>query len=516
MYVSQLSSAVVTNKQLFQTKKQRINTPKSVTTPITTSTQFGYYVPFKANVTSKHLRNFEKLIDNFFAKYKGELAQSTASDFRYYCNNELLSISRLLNDKFRKKGESLLKNATPPPITEPLLITATAIGLENIKHRLRGKTENFSYETNFPLSAEDVIKNMKETDKFPQEIGFDSSKRGEIRATIIDELLAHLSFPAPIKSVLGHDFTNGFDDYLKKNNIALLDEKMKEALKNILQESDFVAYSKKMDEIEAKDKTLSTSLENTTDALYEDLINNNISPFENPKYYDYLSQNEEKTSFLLEKLIGITADDYINRFDNSQIDKKHKVLLANPMFIDKLDKLIDFVETQNINTRDLSPIELQNKFSDYLGTETVYLGLLTKEPKNLIENLPSKKSFYSSYNNSKEDTIKKMEYYLKPSSDIKTTLFNIDTRRKGFNNEFIEAALFPESIKFKMTDIFDDNKPVIIKATVPKLHLVEYSNYNTSNSRFGYDTEYERQLARKMYMPFTFPLDKAEVVFPQI
>ena len=85
-----------------------------------------------------------------------------------------------------------------------------------------------------------------------------------------------------------------------------------------------------------------------------------------------------------------TTEEY--NFSNSKkIAQKHKVLLANPLFIDKLDDLIKYVDTQNIKTEELSPLELQNKFSDYLGTTTVFCELRSKDPASLIKNLNQKR-----------------------------------------------------------------------------------------------------------------------------
>ncbi len=509
MYVSQISPAIYSNMQLLQPRSKTNNLTNKNENLSKTGFVQGYYLPFKANVVSKHLRNFETLIDNFYSKYNGCNVKNLSTTFISYCDQQTLSYSRLLNHKFKIMGDGVLNSTPEPSVTETLLVEATSSGLKNIKHRLNSRLKQFSYDVNFPVGANAIINNLKKEGYLPQEISFNNKEQGgNIRKIIADSLFKNLDLPEPVIDVLEHDFITGYADSLKNNN-AVLDESVKKSLKEILQDKDFIQYSQKMDLIESRDKILGLNhLDKTIEALYEDLVKNNLSPFENPKYYDYLSQNEEKLDLLLEKLLGFHISRIENKFNCSQIAPKHKVLLANPLFIDKLDDLIKYVESQNIKTEKLSPIELQKKFSDYLGSITVFCELRSKDPANLVKNLYQDGHYNS--NLTKEALLQKLKYYLEPSTEMSTIRSNIDMRHKYAENEYIPASLSKDGFNTNISELIYGNKSIIIKTTVPRLNLIKYGSNNLSNSELNFRVNPE--LLEKMYLPFTFSLKDFEII----
>lgn len=500
MHVSNISSDMFRNKYFYQSKKREINCSNLKEGLSQVSPSYEYFVPFKASVSSKHLHNFEKLIDKLYERNSNCDIQKVISDIDFYCAGWNLSFSRLLNNKFEVISKDILNAPQDLMLSEHLITGATAQGLDKIRLRFK-RIKEFSYSENFPLSADEVIKNMMNSGNLNQMDCLDKSEQSlGIRNAIIQELLEPLELPDVAKKVLKNDFIQGYQEYLRKSNYPVFNETKKDLLKEILKDEDFILYSQKMDKIEANDRRLGENyLNKTIDDIYEDLLKKNISPFENPKYYDYLSKNEEKVDLILENLLGFQTDLIMFKFDNSSIAKKHKVLLTNPMFIDKFDKFIEYVNTQNIDTEGLSPIELQNSFSEYLGTATVYCSAMVENPSGLIKDLQEKRGLYNILSFPKEDFVKKMKYYLDLNPEFSTIKSNLDYVSYGVKNEFIPVSSSIDNINLNIFSDSYNRKPVLIKMTVPKLNIIKQGGNSRDNRE-------------KMYIPFTLPSDNLEII----
>ena len=160
------------------------------------------------------------------------------------------------------------------------------------------------------------------------------------------------------------------------------------------------------------------TLQETAEALYNDLVQKHINPFENPKMYNYVTKHNESLDYLLEQLYDFEKLNYDDMFEKSGIDNKHKVLLIDPAIAARFEKFSDFVKKEKINTSDIEPFELRKKFSDYLGTETVYRGIYFDNPQEGIKNLKQNGCYSSLFKYpTKDDIISALKFFLYPNPE---------------------------------------------------------------------------------------------------
>lgn len=284
-------------------------------------------------------------------------------------------------------------------------------------------------------------------------------------------------------------------------------------------------YDKKIVEVKAQEaQNKGISSEKYAQEIYDDVVNKHISPFENEKFYEYLTKNSAKLDFLLEKLYGFYTDDYREAFDSINIDKKHKILLADPGVAFYIKELGEFVDTSNIDTKNISPFELRKKFSDYLGTETVYRGLKPgcTSAEDLAQKIKETGNFAPAFQ-TKQKVTDNIKYYLDFSENRDDTHFGriiAKIKRQDKESEFLSVSS-EYDIAASVPKDNEGEKSVVIKAQVPVLSILkqknEYRDMQTSRRHdvlrvgwrpFDYDTQQEKIEA---FIPFYIAPENMEV-----
>ena len=219
---------------------------------------------------------------------------------------------------------------------------------------------------------------------------------------------------------------------------------------------------------------LRLNLKSVSEALCSDYFQKQVSPFDNPLLYKYLSKDAVRTDKLLSKLYKRKLPKYDEILEQSNIDKKHRVLLVDPEVTSRLEELSEYVTKEKIDTTKLTPFELRKGFSDYLGTETVYRGLNSDEGETLIQTL-KQEGIYPQYHKDKEEVLNSIKYYLTTTA---RPVWNIFSKFRdvigGKHTEFMSvssmydvAASVPKGNNSAKTPV------VVIKSQVPKLSVIK-------------------------------------------
>lgn len=433
----------------------------------------NYYLSFQSKVRSKYLKNFEAAIEEFYETFKDTNAKTLSMEFRYSSLVKYQSKSRRLDQIFeRKVNESLL--ATPlPPIDDKLLLGAVMAGLTGIisvdyndKNELKDKAE--------PLAAE-FIDILKTEGKLPEEINItDPNEEADIYSTIYaaaKQLISDIDIPA---SRACSSFIDEYYNYLEAHRVPLFDEKVKEKLLEILDEPIFQEYVNRMRAIDAQIKVCGNNTMNLcAEDLYKDILNNQISPFNNSKFYEFLSQKDLSVDYMLEAHHGRFSSDIKEMFQNSGCSEKQKVLLLNPVFTTKLIEFNEFLKTTGIDTEQILPYELLMKFRDYLGKETIYRGVKEENINELVNRFQTQgeRALILRDTNNALDTIK---YYLDVPSDDRTVFNKLVAKIKGYTTEFISTtSIYGLASSLHRSSFLPTDPVVVLKTEIPKLDVIK-------------------------------------------
>ncbi len=475
-----------------------------------------YYLGFKgAPEKSEQHKKLDENLENFFKKSLGE-----RTEFLGYHPYEFYSDS--LNSKTGNIINGVIRSIKRSPIDKEMLTKATQKSLNSIR-----SSEN----------AEKLIEKAKKDNLIPENIAIADTNRAKsykVMKTLFDAAdKSKISLPQGRKlndkglEFLFRQFQNTFLNFIYENNKPQLTKeacaRIKEAIEN---SADIRAYDIQTEKIKAQEiKNNFPSSRLCAEKLYEDLMEKHISPFENEKFYDFLALNSEKIDFQIEMLYNSRITGYYTGvFKESGIDEKHKILLIDPGVAFNIEKLAEFVKTCNINTSNLKPIQLRQKFSDYLGTETVYRGLATNEPEKLAEKISRDGNFPLSAKN-KEKCINDIEFYLSPFKRPRTSHFDriVDkiTRHDKESEYLSVSSEYP--IAASVSKSAKPSKSVVIEARVPKISILkqekEYRNMQTSkrhdvlvvgNYKYDYDREQEKIEA---FIPFYLPNTDMKIHF---
>jgi hypothetical protein len=111
------------------------------------------------------------------------------------------------------------------------------------------------------------------------------------------------------------------------------------------------------------------------EALTRDLMAAGGSVYDNPSYYDYLSGDPDDTRALISRWYrGDLADRVSQRLGDRFVP-----ILADPGVANRAGALIDFASSWLPSNPDADVWQLRQAFSDFLGTETVYRGMVLTE-----------------------------------------------------------------------------------------------------------------------------------------
>ncbi|MBS4760735.1 MAG: hypothetical protein KHX03_08580 [Clostridium sp.] len=482
----------------------------------------NYYLPFnfKAQQENEDIKAFENFLEGFYEQNKNSNVNKIET---YFLILDIpLTESKFINNSFINMIRDELKSCPPAPIDEKALTKAVASGF-NKAFSLLSDNEKVKF------TPESFVEHMKEQKILPEKIALKQhcNELRQLLGAFRKEVLMNGSDIDEQKHMLlFHRFMEGFSKNLKGNNIAYFDEAALERMKSRLAKEPFVSFVKKSERIQAQQKLNNfPSSEKCAQDIYSDMREKNIAPFDNPRLYEFLSMNDEKLDFILEKIYGHEKENLDELFDSTAIDKKHKVLLADPCVGARLGELERFVDENKIDTKEMAPVELRRKFSDYLGTETVYRGLYAKNPDELIQKLKEDGN-YASVFKEKDKAIEAIRYYLDVAKTDEDTVFGRIMKKiskPSQGSEFLSvssvydiAASVPRLVCKKGFPV------VVIKAEVPKLSLIKQENMFRSmqmnqrhrvlvvgDRKFPYDTNMNRI---ETFVPFYLPTDRAEIV----
>lgn len=123
------------------------------------------------------------------------------------------------------------------------------------------------------------------------------------------------------------------------------------------------------------------------DRVLDDVEKRKISPFDNKDFYGYLAEDLESTRKLLRKLYPNESDQLISTI-TQVLPENNIILLADPGIASRLPEMIDFVRQGKIDTSKISPFELRQKFSEHLGTQKIYRGMVItdNQAQNMVQN----------------------------------------------------------------------------------------------------------------------------------
>lgn len=495
---------------------------KSHQTPVKAAYPTNYYLAFnfKAQQKNEDIKAFEDFLDNFYEQNKNSDIKKINTQFLIF--DIPLTESRFINNSFIRMIRHELNSCPPIPIDEKALTKAVASGFRNAFSML-------SDDEKVKYTPESFVEHMKKQKILPEKIAL-AQNSNELRQVLRyfrkDVLMNGSEIDERKHELLFHRFMEAFSKNLKGNNLAVFDERVLEKMKNRLSEEPFTFFVKKSERIQAQQKLNNfPSSEKCAQDIYSDMSEKNLAPFENPKFYEFVSQNDEKLDFLLEKIYGDAKDNLDELFDSLPIDKKHKVLLADPGVAARLGELGRFVEDKAIDTKDMTPVELRRRFSDYLGTETVYRGLYAKNPEELIQKL-KKDGNYASVFKDKGSAIDAIRYYLDVDrTDDDMIFYRIMKKisKPSQGSEFLSVSSDYDIAASVPRLVCKNGFPVVvIKADVPKLSLIKQENMFhamqinqrhrvlvVGDRKFPYDTHMKRI---EIFVPFYLPTDKAEIV----
>lgn len=472
----------------------------------------NYYVNFKS-APEKSAAHYGYLdyLDTFFEENENRPLKEVINDVDIF---EPISYSRVLDYEVSKLIAYTIKNIKPEIIDKKFLKNIINAGLEAIN-----SSEN----------SDEVIQSMKNRYIIYHENNININYEYLEKEKLLSKIASVLN-PAKIPGcepgcnfdTQKRAFTKAANLYLKEHyKFSVLNEKVYNKIKDRINEFEPLKdYDKKMQAVKAEEiKNNNPSADRYAEEIYNDVIEKHIPPFENEKFYDYLSKNMEKLDLQLEKLYEDKfARIYTDAFNKSGIDEKHKILLVDPGVAFNIEKLAEFVNKNQIDTKKLKPIELRQKFSDYLGTETIYRGVQANDilPEELAEKIRHSGNYAPAFRN-KDKAIRNIKYYLDLKQDVEDSHWDrIIAKIKRYDKQSEYLSVSSEyDIAASVPKDYDEEKSVVIEAQVPVLSLLkqknEYENMQTSrmydtlyvgDNRYDYEHDQERIEA---FIPFYIP-----------
>ena len=484
----------------------------------------NYYLSFKAEPKSPEIQELETFVEDFYEQHKGKLPKSE-NEINVWDIPQECRISRFVTDTFVNNFNSIYKSSAKAFVGEEKLIAVLDKTINDSRQRMSTVTRADVHLENFNVKAENIIQELKDKNKIPQVIYADarSSELRKINNEIFRYILKIDIGNERTKEFFSNYFVNKYYENMKKYNDPVVDTEFVSQMKELLAQEPFKTFNKKSFKIKAQDAiNNSPTLDETVDEIYKDMIKKHITPFDNPKMYNYVIQHDEKLDYLLEQIYGYGKDKYDEIFEQSKIDKKHKVLLIDPGVASRFEELAEFVNNKKIDTSKIEPFELRQKFSDYLGTETVYRGMYFYNPEEGIEQLKQQGARASSFK--KEGNIQAaIEYFLAPSSYFNTTIKSILSHKISSpqsGNPFLSVTSIYD-IAAAVPKKYDDPEcpVVVIKTELPKLSMIKqkgrFANIQhgparvlcIDGKRYPYETQQDKIEA---FVPFFMPTDNAQ------
>ena len=263
------------------------------------------------------------------------------------------------------------------------------------------------------------------------------------------------------------------------------------------------------------------NLEGVAKSLCTDYFEKQVSPFDNPLMYQYLSKDKNKLNSLLTKLYKRKLPDYEKKLHDNNIAEKHRVLLVDPEVTAHIDELTEYVSKEKIDTTKLTPFNLRKNFSNYLGEETIYRGLNAEDSEELINTL-KEDGIYPKFHKEKENVLNSIKYYLTTQA---LPVWNVFSKIRdvigGKHTEFMSvSSIYDVAASVSKNGSNNAKTPtVVIKTQVPKLSVIKQKgNFKQSfpideetlvigDKKYDYKTQREQIEA---FIPFHIPTKNAD------
>ena len=475
----------------------------------------NYYLSFRGEEKSDAIKKLENLIDDFYEKNKDKHTESIG--LYLYSVMEDLTISRDINYDFLEMFNDNIKYNPKAFVINEKQLTEVI-----------DKALNFNDNT---LCGKDIIKDLKERKEIPQDINV--LRNSEDFRNITDKIIEYINNKNEGKSErekkLGErQFREKYYNVLSKSqyNHPVLTKEVIDDIKAELNKEPYKTFNQKMLKIKAQNQLNAVpTLQQTAESLYEDICQKHINPFDNPKLYNFLVRHDESLDYLLEQLYAYQKWKYDDLFENSGIDKKHKILLVDAGLASRFEEFEDFIKKTKIDTSKIEPFELRKKFSDYLGTETVYRGMYFKDPQEGIKNLQQNGCCSSLFKyQPKDEIISELKYFLYPNPVFENTIRDIMLDKAAdpeYGNVFLSVSSeYDIAASVPKKDRNSQCPVVVIKAEMPKLSIIKQQNrfadimnhaqlkvLYVNGKRYPYATQQDKIEA---FVPFFMPTDNAQ------
>ncbi len=490
-------------------QKSRIENNFSKECPVFPVFPRGYVLSFKGEEPCQEIKNFENFLDDFYEKHKGKPIEDI-DNFNTFGMPK--AESSRIDYEFQRMINASLKSQSAPLINE-----------ETLKKTLTQGLLRFGAEDN----AGEVVKKLKEKGQLPDKISIEPKSKDFriLLSAIRKELISyHEEWDEDDKEFFLDSFNDDFMECLKKNNKPVFDENLLKKMKANLKEEPFKTFDETVKKIRIEDeKNGFPSAQKCAQEVFEESIEKKISPFDSPKMYDFVSKNSAGLGFLIEKLYGSHSDFYNKCFDESGIAQKHKALLIDPGVAAHVEELVQYVKEKNIDTNELEPFSLRQGFSEYLGTETVYRGLYSKKPEELVEKLKRDGNYAVAYKNP-ENVIEAIKYYLTRDSKDGFTVYDrvVDKIKNSSKSEFLSVTSVYDIAASVAKPISRPDYPVVVIETeIPKLSLMKqegrfaamqtnarHKTLHIGDKRFSYDRDMSKI---EIFVPFHMPVVKSKI-----
>lgn len=464
----------------------------------------NYYVSFKGEEKSDAIKNYEAFLDKFYEKNKGKEIKEINTFYSIVPTTMSLNMKHIFTHMI--KTELLQQKA--PAVNEEKLVNAL---------------EQVMPEYGISGNAHDYIKQYKEQNQIKKEILFDNNDYG--LNMFCAGLTSTLKLPESQRGK-NREILEKWIKEIRNSNPPVLDENCLNRMKEALNKGAFKSFNDKLLKIRAQELANSAyPPQQCAQDIYKDSVEKKIPPFENRKLYDYVSKNDEKLKFMLERIYGFAVNAYTSIFNLRSIDLKHKVLLIDPGFGAHIDELADFVNKENIDTKNIEPFELRQKFSKYLGTETVYCAVYSDSPQECAEAVKKDGNYSSVYKNEK-NAIDAIKFYLGAKGDPDDSIFGriiCKIRNPSDNNELLSVSSEYDIAASSMKLRGHPKSPVVVmKVNIPRISLIKQKGNSgdmpwditnkdlcAEHRRFYFEYESEKTDA---FVPFCITPDSIEDV----
>ena len=109
--------------------------------------------------------------------------------------------------------------------------------------------------------------------------------------------------------------------------------------------------------------------------LFRGIYQDKKSPFESEEFYKFLSADIQQTKNLIHQWYGARAGSKLIQKVEKNLGEKNLVLLGDPGIASRVDDLIKYTKSDQVNINKTSPFNLRKDFAKHLGYSKIYRGM---------------------------------------------------------------------------------------------------------------------------------------------